>query len=216
MIKNRHIVFSIDSLIFSSPLISVSKIMELSDYELMPHAPGFILGEAYVDDQHIPIVNLKSIFATPHKEKIGKVLIVYKSDPHPIALMADYLEQITDLDESEVFHDKFIVTNESSLLKGSYRYKKRTAHIIDLTGVMSLDYFKNLESPVDHEAGDHEAAYHLVEDDPESELAEDDPAESGPAESGPAEAAQPENDTAGDDSLDPKDTDVLQEEKSDG
>lgn len=151
---DRHIVFSIDNIIYSSPLSSVSKILELKNFDKIPYAPEFVLGETYHEEKNIYIVDLKKIFKRSEESAYGKILLIYKSSPHPVSIVADSLERINYLDIENIHQDTLFKSEESKLIKGSYRYKDHTAFIIDISGVMNLEYFKNIELEVEQENND--------------------------------------------------------------
>ena len=143
--KDRHIVFSIDDIVYSSPLSSVSKILELKSFDKIPYAPDFVIGETYYEENNIYIVDFKKIFKKNQTSEHGNILLIYKSSPHLVSIVADKLERINYLDLDTVHHDKLINSKEAKVIKGSYRYKDKTAFIIDISGVVELDYFRNLE-----------------------------------------------------------------------
>lgn len=143
--RDRHIVFSIENIIYSSPLSSVSKILELKDYDKIPYTPDFLLGETYHEDKNIYIVDLKKIFKRAEDSEHGKIRLIYKSYPHSVSIVADSLEKITELDNQTIHQDKLFKTNDSKLIKGSYRYKDNTAFIVDISGVMDMEYFQKIE-----------------------------------------------------------------------
>lgn len=102
--------FAVEGRKYALPLASVSKIIHTVEITPLPKAPRIVLGIINFYGRVIPVVNLRNRFGLPEREmELSDQLIVAETPARPVALLADRVDDVVQIDEQEIIRAGQIV-----------------------------------------------------------------------------------------------------------
>jgi purine-binding chemotaxis protein CheW len=142
---DQIVVFILDELLYALPLQAVVKVIHAIEIRHLPKAPEIISGIINVQDQIVPVVDIRKRFGLEAKE-IGlddRMIIAYTGKRH-VAFLADTVTGIKDLETWQQEPAK-VSLPFTRHLKGIAKIENELILIYDLEKFLSLDEEQKME-----------------------------------------------------------------------
>lgn len=139
--KNTDLLlsFSVEGRRYALPLASVDKIVRTVEITPLPKAPRIILGIINFRGRVIPVVNLRKRFGLPERDmELSDQLIIAETPLRAVALLADRVDTVVEIDEQEIIKAGQIVPR-TEYVEGVVKLAEDLLLIHDLAKFLSLD-----------------------------------------------------------------------------
>jgi purine-binding chemotaxis protein CheW len=131
--------FAVEGRRYALPLASVNKIIRTIEITSLPKAPPIVLGIINFHGSIIPVVNLRKRFGLPEREmELSDQLIVAETPLRPVALLADRVDDVLEIDTEEIIRAGRIVPR-TDYVEGVVKLAGNLLLIHDLAKFLSLD-----------------------------------------------------------------------------
>ena len=131
--------FAVEERKYALPLVSVDTIIRSVEITPLPKAPAIVLGIINVHGRVIPVVNLRRRFGLPERDmELSDQLIVAKTATRPVALLADRVGAVIELDRQEIVKADKVLPG-ADYVAGIVKLPDGLLLIHDLTTFLSLD-----------------------------------------------------------------------------
>jgi len=137
--NDTFLAFFIDGQKYAIPLASVDKISRAVEITPLPKAPSIILGIINFRGRILPVVNLRRRFGLQERDpELADQLIMAHTPARAVALLADHVEGVIEIDRREVIKAGRIVPR-TEYVEGVVKLADGLLLIHDLAGFLSLD-----------------------------------------------------------------------------
>ncbi len=139
--KNADLLlaFVVEGRKYALPLASVDKIIRTVEITPLPKAPPIILGIINFRGRVIPVVNLRKRFGLPERDmELSDQLIISKTPVRPVALLADRVADVIEIDKQEIIKAGQIVPR-TEYVEGVVKIAGDLLLIHDIAKFLSLD-----------------------------------------------------------------------------
>jgi purine-binding chemotaxis protein CheW len=139
--KNTDLLlsFAVEGRKYALPLSCVDKIIRVVEITPLPKAPHIILGIINFHGRVIPVVNLRKRFDLPERDmELSDQLIIAETPHRPVALLADHVGTVIEIDNQEIIRAGQIVPR-TEYVEGVVMLAEGLLLIHDLAKFLSLD-----------------------------------------------------------------------------
>lgn len=137
--ETKIVCFNLAERRFALLLSAVERIYPLAEITPLPKAPEIILGLINVHGKIVPVVNVRRRFGMPEGETaLSEKLIVARTATRPVALVADDVQGVLAIGQSEIVVPRDILP-ETEYVAGVVKLAGGMILIHDLDTFLSLE-----------------------------------------------------------------------------
>jgi purine-binding chemotaxis protein CheW len=153
--SNPFLVFAVEGQKYALPLETVARIVRAVEITSLPKAPPIVIGIVNFRGRVVPVVNLRRRFGLPEREmELSDQLVVANTPARPVALLADRVEEVVEIDPQEII-DAGRIVPQTEYLAGVVKASGSLVLIHDLATFLSLDEDAALTKALSEKDGPH-------------------------------------------------------------
>jgi purine-binding chemotaxis protein CheW len=138
----RYLTFVLDNQSCAVPVEVVREINQYTDVTPLPNTPPFVAGVINLRGKIIPVVDLKIKFGLKSTERDRSTcIIVIDCDQGQVGAIVDHVQDVIDLEESNIEPPPDMRGEELSYLLGIGKVRDRVLILVDVMSALSKDNF---------------------------------------------------------------------------
>jgi purine-binding chemotaxis protein CheW len=136
--KGRYLAFRVHEEDYGIEIQYVTEIVGIQKIAAVPDMPDFIRGVINLRGQVIPVMDIRTRFRLPPKDYNERTcVIVVNYDEHPIGLVVDSVNEVTNIPEANVCEPPRVAQNESArYIRGIGKVGDEVRIILDVSKLL--------------------------------------------------------------------------------
>jgi purine-binding chemotaxis protein CheW len=114
--KNHIVAFTLDNQQYGLNLSSVERIVRAVEITPLPDAPCVVSGVINVEGRIMPVLNTRKWLGLPERDiELQDVFIIVSANGHSVALVADEVKPVVEVQASQMTESQEIVNSSGSV-----------------------------------------------------------------------------------------------------
>jgi purine-binding chemotaxis protein CheW len=136
--KGRYLAFRVHEEDYGIEIQYVTEIVGIQKIAAVPDMPDFIKGVINLRGQVIPVMDIRTRFRMPPKDYNERTcVIVVNYDEHPIGLVVDSVNEVTNIPDDNVCEPPRVAQNESArYIRGIGKVGDEVRIILDVSKLL--------------------------------------------------------------------------------
>ena len=145
MNQNAYVIFKVDEQFYALSVGSVKQIIRSVELTYLHEAPELLQGLINLKGKIVPVMNIRKQFQIADKAiSLSDRIVIAVSSPYIIAFIADFIEGIIELSQSEITPSENIYPAMEDYILGTAKYDNHTVLIYDIGSLFPKSDIENI------------------------------------------------------------------------
>jgi len=147
--NSKLLLFRLSTLGFGIPLKDIKKVIQIVEITPLPEMPKYILGIINFHGEILPVINLSYLFNIYQKEaEVSDRMIIAKTKTKKLALVAQHVEDVIDIDSNDITSPEDIVYG-TNFLQGVIKHDDGMILIADTNNFLNKEELEHLDEKIE-------------------------------------------------------------------